>query len=147
MKKVLPPGYFFLAIMFMAAFHLLIPGRRIIAFPWNLPGLLPLLSGIALDIIADRRFKRDSTTVKPHEESAVLVVDGPFRLSRNPMYLGMVLILAGVAGLMGSLTPWLVVPAFAVLLDVIFIRAEERMLEEGFGDAYREYRKRVRRWI
>ena len=147
MKKVLPPGYFFLALMLMAALHLLIPGHRIIAFPWNLLGLLPLLSGIALDIFADRRFKRDSTTVKPHEESAVLVVDGFFRLSRNPMYLGMVLMLAGVAGLMGSLTPWLVVPAFAVLLDVLFIRAEERMLEEAFGDAYREYRKRVWRWI
>jgi len=146
-KTVLPPTYLFVSIVTMAALHLLLPLRKIILFPFNLLGVIPLAFGIAFNLIADRAFKKNKTTVKPFEKSAVLITGGVFRISRHPMYLGFVLILAGIAILMGSLRPYLVIVAFTVLMDKIFIRAEEVILEETFGEAWRKYKKRVRRWI
>ena len=67
--------------------------------------------------------------------------------TRNPMYLGLTLTLVGIATLLGSLSPWLVVPAFAVAISRLFIRHEEQTLQERFGDEYLAYRKTVRRWI
>lgn len=63
------------------------------------------------------------------------------------MYLGMVLILIGLAILMGSLTPFIVVIVFGALMELVFVRTEERMLEQKFGSAWLEYKKRVRRWF
>jgi len=63
------------------------------------------------------------------------------------MYLGFMLILAGIAVFMGSLTPYAVVVVFAVLMEVVFIRVEERMLEQKFGEAWLAYKAKVRRWI
>jgi protein-S-isoprenylcysteine O-methyltransferase Ste14 len=63
------------------------------------------------------------------------------------MYLGMVLIVAGVAILLGSVTPWIAVAVLAVLLDRVFIAREEKMLAGTFGAAFEDYRARVRRWL
>jgi protein-S-isoprenylcysteine O-methyltransferase Ste14 len=146
-KKVLPPGYLFVSIVTMAALHFLFPVKNIITFPLNLLGAIPLAIGIVLNLIADRALKKYKTTVKPFEKSTVLVTNGAFRVSRHPMYLGFVLILTGIAIFMGSLTPYLVIVAFAVLMDAVFIRTEETMLEETFGEAWLDYKRRVRRWI
>ena len=146
-KRVLPPTYLFVSIGTMAALHFLLPLKRIILFPFNLLGAIPLALGIAFNLIADRAFKKNKTTVKPFEKSTVLITGGVFGISRHPMYLGFVLILTGVAILMGSLTPYLVIVAFVILMHAIFVRAEEEMLEETFGDAWLKYKKRVRRWI
>ena len=82
-----------------------------------------------------------------YEESKALVTGGVFHISRNPMYLGMTLILLGVALILGSATPFVVVLLFPVLLDRIFIVPEERMLEDTFSYQFRQYRNHVRRWI
>jgi protein-S-isoprenylcysteine O-methyltransferase Ste14 len=144
---MLPPAYLMIALVLMVSLNFLFPVRRLIPYPWLLSGIVPLSLGVALNLLADRSFKRHNTTVKPFRRSSALITDSVFRLSRHPMYLGMVLILVGIAVLLGSLTPWIVVPAFAVLFDVVFIRIEESMMEETFGKAYREYKDEVRRWI
>jgi protein-S-isoprenylcysteine O-methyltransferase Ste14 len=131
----------------MLAAHLIAPLARLLSFPLTLVGLLPIVAGIALNISADRALKAFGTTVRPFEPSSALVTTGVFGLSRNPMYLGMVLLLLGVALLLGTLTPFVIVAVFAALLDVRFIRAEERMLAETFGEDWRAYRNRVRRWL
>jgi protein-S-isoprenylcysteine O-methyltransferase Ste14 len=146
-KRVLPPTYLFMSIVAEAALWFAIPVKTIIVFPWNLLGALPLALGIALNLAADRTFSRHKTTVNPFEKSTALITSGAFRISRHPMYLGFVLILAGIAVLMGSLTPYFVVIAFAIFMDVVFITAEEKMLEEIFGEAWLKYKSRVRRWI
>ena len=76
-----------------------------------------------------------------------MVTPGVFALSRNPMYLGMVLLLVGVALLVGTLMPLVIATAFAVLLDARFIQAWERVLADAFGVDWRAYRNRVRRWL
>jgi protein-S-isoprenylcysteine O-methyltransferase Ste14 len=146
-KKLLPPTYLFLSIVIMVGLHFLFPAAKIIPFPWNLLGAVPFAFGLALNLLADRAFKKHDTTVKPFQESAALVTAGVFRVSRNPMYLGFVLILVGIAIFMGSLTPWAIIPILAIWMDLIFIKVEERMLERTFGDRWLEYKKSVRRWI
>jgi protein-S-isoprenylcysteine O-methyltransferase Ste14 len=146
-KPVLPPTYLWIAIIVMVVIHFLFPVKRIIPFPWDLFGLLPLALGAALNIIADQAFRAAKTTVKPFQESTALITDGVYRISRHPMYLGFVLILLGLAILLGSLTPFLIVPVFAVVMDRVFIVVEERMLAEKFGQAWLDYKVEVRRWV
>jgi protein-S-isoprenylcysteine O-methyltransferase Ste14 len=113
----------------------------------RLSGLIAIAVGVWLNLAADRAFKSHKTTVKPFEISQTLLTDGVFRITRNPMYLGMVLILLGVAMLLGTLSPFLICVAFAVLIHVRFILVEEQMLAERFGRQWEDYRDRTRRWI
>ena len=145
--KVLPPVYFLVALVAMAGLHFVWPVAQYVSFPGTLIGLVPLGAGVALNIAAERQFKHHQTTVKPFQESTALVTGFPFSLSRNPMYVGITLMLAGVALLLGTVTPWAPVVVFPVLMDLRFIRMEERMLAETFGSEWEQYRARVRRWI
>ena len=146
-KDLFPTHYLLIAILLMVALHFLFPVARIIPLPWIAYGLVPLAIGIAINLIADKAFHQANTTVKPFEESASLITEGVFRYTRNPMYLGFVLILIGIALMFGSLSPWLIVPIFAIMMDFMFIRPEERMLDVQFGPAWLDYKARVRRWI
>jgi protein-S-isoprenylcysteine O-methyltransferase Ste14 len=146
-KKTLPPTYFWLSVIVMLLLHFLLPVIRFIFSPWNLTGIIPILAGITLNLIADRHFKKAGTTVKPFKKSTTLITESVFKISRHPMYLGMVLILIGMAVLLGTLTPFLVVIAFYLIMETVFIRVEERMMEETFGSQYQNYRKKVRKWI
>ena len=100
-----------------------------------------------LNLLADQAFKRHQTTVKPFEKSTALVTAGPYALSRHPMYLGFTLMLLGIAILLGALTPFIVVPIFALTMEYVFIRTEEPMMQETFGHAWQAYKTNVRRWI
>jgi protein-S-isoprenylcysteine O-methyltransferase Ste14 len=146
-KRALPPTYIFLSLVVMVALHFLFPVSKVITFSWNLLGIIPFLLGLTTNLIADSAFKKHETTVKPFKKSTSLITNGVFRICRHPMYLGFVLIFIGIAVFMGSLTPFAVVVVFAILMDVVFIRVEEKMLEETFGEAWLEYKKKVRRWI
>ena len=126
-KKVMPTMVLLGAILVMVVVHLLVPGGMIIPRLWNLLGLIPLGLGVWINLAADGAFHKANTTVKPFEESSALVTSGAFRITRNPMYLGFVLILIGIAVLMRSLTPYFVIIAFAILIDRIYITVEERM--------------------
>lgn len=145
--KMLPPVWFVLSLIAMAALHWMAPVARIIPAPWNWLGLVPLLGGVALTISGAGLFKRAGTGIKPFSEVTTLVTAGPYRFTRNPMYLGLVAALIGVATLLGTLTPWLVVPPFAWWINRRFIAQEEVMLEARFGAEYVRFKERVRRWI
>ncbi len=146
-RTILPPTYLWAAMILMVALHFVVPVIRLITFPWQLVGLLPLVLGAALNLVADKAFRDAKTTVKPFQESTALVTTGAYRLSRHPMYLGFVLILLGLAVLLGSLTPSLVIPPFALLMDRAFIVVEEGMLAQKFGQAWLDYKQRIRRWV
>jgi protein-S-isoprenylcysteine O-methyltransferase Ste14 len=146
-KKILPPVYFLVAIVLAVLLHFFLPLQQMWLFPWRLTGAIPFVIGVAVALSADRLFRAHGTTVKPFEQSSALVTAGVFSVSRNPMYLGMTLILFGIVVFLGSLAPFVVVIALPILLDRLFIAEEERMLEEVFGERFQEYRNRVRRWI
>lgn len=144
---ITPPAYLLLAIALMALLHFLAPGGRVLVFPWDLLGAIPLTLGIIIDLVADRTFKKRTIAVTPLAKPTVLVTNGVFGISRHPMYLGFVLVLVGIALLLGSVTPYVVVLGFAVFMDVVFIGFEEKKLAETFGEAWLEYKKNVRRWL
>jgi protein-S-isoprenylcysteine O-methyltransferase Ste14 len=146
-KKVLPPTYLFLFIAIMGALHFFLPFTVVVQYPWSLSGWIFLFIGVVLNLVANNAFKYHHTTVKPFEESATLITTGVFRYCRHPMYLGMVFILTGLALIMGSLTPFLIIPAFLILMDRGFIEVEEQMLEKKFGQSWLTYKTKVRRWI
>lgn len=146
-KPVYPPVFFLLALVTMVALHFLFPWKRIRFVAVRAAGAVLVVAGLGMGIWGSNLFQKARTTIKPFERSTTLVTGGPFRVSRNPMYLGMAAVLAGIALLLGSATPFLVVPAFVWLLDRRFIRREETDLETAFGQAYRTYKARVRRWI
>ena len=146
-QKILPPIYFLGSLVAMGVFHFVVPLYRYWTFPAALFGALPLAVGVFLNVMADRQFQRNNTTVKPFERSSALVTSFPFSISRNPMYVGVTLMLFGVAMLLGTATSFVPALAFPVLMDRLFVRAEEAMLAEAFGPEWGEYRVSVRRWI
>lgn len=145
--KAQPPVCLLGALGLMLGFHFLAPLTRQPLGGWRFIGLLPLGTGLAINLLADAALRQAGTTVKPGVKPQALLTSGVYGLSRNPMYFGFLLVLLGVAVFLGSATPFIAVPAFAVFLHVRFIREEERVLEETFGARWIEYRRRVRRWF
>jgi protein-S-isoprenylcysteine O-methyltransferase Ste14 len=105
------------------------------------------VAGLALMAWALFTLRRARTTVLPHHGVSVLVTNGPFRFRRNPIYLGEVMIFLGLAELTKSVWLLILAPVFALLITWLAILPEERHLEARFGDAFRAYRARTRRWI
>ena len=147
LKRIMPPTWLVAAVLLMVGLHVLLPVRRVVPRPFNYGGIVLIVAGVLVNIWADGLFKKRRTTVKPFETSSELVTDGPFRFSRHPMYVGMVAVLVGLAVLLGTAGPMPVVIGFVVLVRLHFIPAEERALAETFGEAYRRYARRVRRWL
>ena len=110
-------------------------------------GWLGIGIGLALSAWTFWTFAYHRTTVNPYSGASALCTSGPFRFSRNPIYLGDWFILAGVSLLLNTVWPLLFSPLIWVMLRFGVIRHEEAHLEARFGDAYRDYMARVRRWI
>lgn len=146
-RRLIPPVYFFSALVLMVALHWALPIARIVAPPLSYIGVVLVAAGMWLGGHAFRGFSKAGTPVVPFERSTTLVTNGSYRLTRNPMYVGMVLILAGIALLLGTVGPWLPIPAFVWIIRSRFILGEERFLEELFGQQYLAYKSRVRRWL
>jgi protein-S-isoprenylcysteine O-methyltransferase Ste14 len=145
--KVMPPMALLCGILLMLALHFTFPVIQIALNDWRLLGLSPLVFGLIISYAAERHFRQAGTTVNPSGKTSQLVTDGFFRYSRNPMYLGMVLILLGVAWILGSLTPFGVIPLFIWWIGTQFIHREEDSLATQFGDDWLEYKSKVRRWV
>jgi protein-S-isoprenylcysteine O-methyltransferase Ste14 len=146
-RKILPPVYLLLTLAAMLALHFTLPIVRLIHAPYSFAGWLLVVAGLAISMIASGAFRRAGTPVVPFERSTVLVTGGLFSHTRNPMYLGLVLLLLGVGIAMGTLGALLPIPVFIWIIQTWFIEGEERFLTEIFGDEYRAYQRRVRRWL
>lgn len=92
-------------------------------------------------------FWKKKTTIEPHHTPGTLIVEGPFRLSRNPIYLGMVLILSGQVIWLGAFSPAVLIPVFLLVLHLRFVVPEERALAETFAEEGRAYLEATRRWL
>jgi len=150
MSLKVPP--LLLAAIFAGAMYGL--ARLVPAAAFGLPGRTAVSAGLGilgLVIVAAAviSFRRQQTTVNPMtpEASTAVVTGGVFRFSRNPMYLGMLLVLAGWAAYLANATAFLLLPVFVVYLNRFQIRPEEQALLEHFGPQYSRYMAAVRRWI
>ena len=140
-------GYFLILLVLSVVSWFVFPAPVLLNAPVTWCGLLFIGSGIILAIRCRTLFLQNRTTLSPYVSPTVLMTTGPFRFSRNPVYLSMAFLLLGSAVLMGTLVPFVFVVLFVVIIEVLFIPDEELVLEERFGEEYREYKREVRRWM
>ena len=119
---------------------------------FNYQGLLSVLMiliGLTIMVIAVKTFKKNETTLNPlsPREASYLVTNGIFSYTRNPMYLGMIIILSGVTIYNGVYIGIIILPCFVLYLTEFQIKPEEEAMEEIFSADYTDYLKRVRRWL
>ena len=108
-----------------------------------------ILLAILLDTSALYAFWQARTTINPvlPGKASKIVTSGPYRLSRNPMYVGLALLLCGLLFYLGNLLLVIFIPVFIALANKLFILREEQVLEDKFGSEYRQYKDTVRRWL
>lgn len=123
------------------------PSLMLPAMVRSIAGSALLLAGFAIPIAAILRFSAAGTEVPPWRPSTALVTSGVYRFTRNPMYLGMALIYAGTALIADSVIAFAMLPPLLWVITSGVIKREERYLELKFGEAYRAYKRQVRRWI
>jgi len=145
--KIAPPVLMLLHII--AAFIL----DWLIPFPIVMPqlmkwfGILLVLAGLALGFTAVRQLTRANTTLDPYHSVTAIVTDGPYRFTRNPIYLGFVCMLIGIPLAFGTYWGALLSPIFILLMNNLVIQHEEAYLEKKFGSVYANFKSRVRRWV
>lgn len=110
-------------------------------------GIVLVAGGAALAFSSLGIFRVNHTTTVPFETASSLVTWGPYRITRNPMYVGLTLVYIGVAGILGQVWPLLLMPLLLIYIHRIVIPVEESLLREAFGDTYKLYSARVGRWI
>ncbi|HVW54722.1 MAG TPA: isoprenylcysteine carboxylmethyltransferase family protein [Rhizobiaceae bacterium] len=110
-------------------------------------GILLVLAAIAMEWTAIRTLKRNKTTIRPDRPSEHLVIDGPFGITRNPIYLGNSLLMIGIGLIIGSLWFLILSVVAGFITQKAAIEGEERHLDIRFGKRYRDYKQRVRRWL
>jgi protein-S-isoprenylcysteine O-methyltransferase Ste14 len=143
-----PPPLIYLVILGLgSAMHKVVPLALPAAFPARTAALIFLVCYLLLFGWSYRLFRRAQTSLVPIKPSTTLVVQGPYRLTRNPMYLSLVCLYLAVALWFGLGWALALVPLLILAVQHLAITREERYLEQKFGDAYRQYRARVRRWI
>jgi protein-S-isoprenylcysteine O-methyltransferase Ste14 len=109
-------------------------------------GIACLLLGL-LGLPAILAFRRAHTSPEPWRPTTALVTTGPYRFSRNPMYVGFTLFYAGVGFWVNAVWPFVLLPVVILVMRIGVIAREEAYLERRFGEEYREYQRRVRRWL
>jgi len=145
--NLLPPHVLFFAILLSWALDRWLPLVRFWGSPGGYVGGAIILLALGVNMYCAWQFHWRQTTIIPFRESSSLLTDGLYRYSRNPIYVSMVVVLVGFAIAWGSLSPWCVPPLFTVVITKRFIRVEEAMLAETFGEKYHDYCGRVRRWL
>ncbi len=127
----------------------LFPNLQVMVLGTNWLAIGLTLVGIVLAIMGVLAFKKAQTTMNPHtpEKSASLVTSGIYHYTRNPMYLGMLLVLLGWAFYLSNFAALFVLPIFIIYMSRFQIQPEERFMMQNFGDEYRAYVVKVRRWL
>lgn len=106
-----------------------------------------VVGGLAVGALGSREMRRAETNLDPYKPTTAIVSDGPFRFTRNPLYLSMTLIYCGITALANALPAALLLPAVLYLMRRGVIEREEQYLERKFGDEYLQYKARTPRWI
>jgi protein-S-isoprenylcysteine O-methyltransferase Ste14 len=143
-------------LLFLAALLLGLASDRLLPWPFPVPGLdrvhwmtagAVMVAGLALAAAGIRSFLRAATPVPTNEPTRALVTTGIHGFTRNPIYLGMFLVYGGIA--MAARSPWTLILTLPLAITIRYgvVAREEAYLERRFGDAYRDYRARVRRWL
>ena len=146
-RIIYPPVWLLLGLIAVFALNETWPLLRFTSLTWQVVGGVVIVMGLLLLVAANGLFVRAGTEVIPFRPVSSLVTGGVYRLSRNPMYLGMALVLLGCALTVGALSALAIPPAFVAVVQIRFIHHEERLLQGLFPEEYPAYCARVRRWL
>lgn len=146
-RIIYPPMWLVFGVMGIFTLNEFAPVLRYTGAASQFIGGIIMLVGLALLVVSGGLFSRAGTGMVPFRDVKVLVTHGVYARTRNPMYLAMALVLAGVAITVGALSALIVPPLFMVIVYRRYVRPEEVMLQELFGDEYAAYCSRVRRWL
>src|SRR3989344_7566706 len=134
-----------IAIAFLAS--TISPGLRITMDFFPIAGIVLMGTGVALFVWTVQFFKKHKTTLRPRGKPSTFITTGPYRISRNPIYLGFLLIATGTAMLFANVLAFVGPVIFFFFIQTLVIPFEEDTLTKVFGDSYHRYRKRIRRWL
>jgi protein-S-isoprenylcysteine O-methyltransferase Ste14 len=123
------------------------PPQTLLHIPYILMASVSIIFGFTVMIWAWLQFKKSDTAVCPTSKTSRIVTNGVYKYSQNPMYLGMLFILAGASLLMGTIPSMLAPIGFFITIDRVFIPYEEEKLLSAFGDVYSNYQRVTRRWL
>jgi len=147
MKKLfIPPVFVLLSFILIIVFYIVFPESNVIPFPFNLAGLLVSFGGFMIMGKARDQFRKYNTALGM-DKASHLICDGIFCRTRNPMYIGMFILLLGFGICFGNLYSMVTALGFLLVMGLFFVPREERMMQDAFGEEYAEYRKKVRRWL
>jgi protein-S-isoprenylcysteine O-methyltransferase Ste14 len=141
------PSWFNLFIPISIAAHFIFPIEMLFHSSLRYSGIVLILVGMVLNLVASSKLRISQTPVEFNQTPAQLVITGPYRYSRNPIYLGGLIVLLGVALLLGSLVSFFFPVILFLLLQFLYIPFEEREMERVFGLQYIDYKRKVRRWV
>jgi protein-S-isoprenylcysteine O-methyltransferase Ste14 len=147
LAHIKPPQLVGLLLAVSVGLHFALPTAYRLDFACRACGIGALIFGFMLMRWALWLFRQSGTPARPTDRAAALVLSGPFRFSRNPMYLGIVIMLLGIALWFGSWPMFIAPVGFFMFMSLVRIPCEERALRDLFGEAYASYQRRVRRWI
>ena len=142
----IPPVHFFVALAMEAVAWWLVPQAQLLYLPVTLFGLVLVVLGWLLIMASFFQLRGHSTTVT-YSTSISLVEKGVYGVSRNPMYVGAAILLFGTAWLFGNVVSFLGPVFFFLVIHFMFIPFEEAKAEREFGEQYRVYKQKVRRWL
>ena len=145
--KLPPPVLVGILAVAMFASRVWFPGIVLFGPPWVNIGLLGIVGGLYMSVTAASQFRQAHTNLMAFNDPDVLVTDGWFKISRNPMYLGFALFLTGIAIGTGGLIPLILAALFIVIADRWYIGHEEAAMQRVFGAAYENYCRTTRRWL
>ena len=141
-----PPQLYKIFIVIMLLFMVVFK-KRSIHFPYNMIGVILFFTGVLIALAAKRLFKKSDTPLSPEAKPEKLHTKGIFNFTRNPMYLGIVIGLIGIAITSGLLFNLFFPFIYFIIMNIYFVRKEEANLEKEFGNKYNEYKKETRRWV
>lgn len=148
MKKLLPPKLFLLFALAMGPVCWALGSQHHILYPLNLSGLALLVLGIGIAKWGKTLFAKRKTNINTFDSPDLLITEGLYKYSRNPMYLGFAIAIFGVAILFqGAFSSFVFAFLFIFITDRWYIGFEEKVMREKFGQSYRDYCKNTRRWI
>ena len=147
MHRLLPPHAFVICGLGSVVVGLMFPIAGPAPLHVRLAGVPIVIAGVLLTMRSAAHFERAATNIKTFDDPGMLVTSGPFRFSRNPMYLGFTIALGGISLLVASLSAGVGPIVFWLLADRWYIPFEERRMEAIFGSSYQHYRSMVRRWF
>lgn len=145
--RIPPPIYFLIGLIAMILLSSFVPIGRWLNYPWRYLGIIFLVLGFSLGLGSGLYFRRLGTNPRPGAKATLMVTTGPFKYTRNPMYLGLTTMLIGTATLLGTFSPVLIIPIFFILVRTQFVLREEKLMEQWFGQPYLEYKKKTPRWL